>query len=381
MARVVVWIVLASIVAGCRATTPPPPRVAPRPAPLQPLPPPSPGALLGSAVRAVVKAAADAPCPPLGTPPALAAQIDCSAMRRFEDATAYVPRQLAGPLPPHVDFRAHRLNGPVRDQQYVGACAGFAMTSVLDNFSRRYGRHADLSALHLFTHYNLGPDEGFSRALRSRPITTERVWPYDPMVACRFADDWTGQGCAQVYGVPHDSAHADGYLMGRKADADRRGMWQIVGYEELTTDPVDPEQVAMILASGEGIWAAVSFYRPAWSELNQNARSVLPTYPSDLAEVGHAVMLAGYRNTPRGRQFLFQNSWGTDWGEGGFAWLDEAMLRTHLLTAYRVAAVDAALPVPQPDRGGCPAGRIPVLDVCAPDVPKAPLPAWPPFTR
>jgi len=365
---------------ACSSTPPPrapaPPRP-PRSAPLQPLPPPSPGAALGSALRVVVKAAAEMPCPPLGTPPEFAAQIDCAAMKRFEDAVAYVPRQVAGPLPPHVDLRAHGLSGPVRDQQQVGACAGFAMTTVLDNFARRQGRRDDMASLHVFSIYNLDDEVAFSRALRARPVTTEVVWPYDPVIACRFADDWTGQGCAGVYGVPHDSARHDPHLMGRKVDADRRGRWQILGYEELSTAPVDTDQIAMVLASGEALWAALAFHRPAWSALNRNRGSVLPYFPPELQELSHAVTLEGYRTTPRGRQFLLHNSWGTTWGEGGYAWIDEAMLRTHLNTAYRVLVADASLPVPRPAEQ-CSHGRIPFLDTCAPPpLPRPHLPAIP----
>lgn len=353
----------------------------PRSAPLRPLPPPSPGAALGAAVQVVVKAAAEAPCPPFGTPPEIAAQMDCSAMDRFEDAVAYVPRQVAGPLPAHIDFRAHRLSGPVRDQAQVGACAGFAMTTVLDNFARRQGRWDDLSSLHVFSIYNLHYDDGFSRALRARPITTEGVWPYDPAVACRFAGSWTGQGCSRVYGVPHDSARQDGYLMARKADADRRGRWQIAGYEELSTDPVDPEQIAMILASGEALWAAIAFYRPAWQAISRNRGSTLPYFPPHLQTMSHAVTLEGYRQTPRGRQFLLHNSWGADWGEGGYAWIDESMLRTHLNTAYRVMVLDASIPLPRPQQH-CTAGRIPILETCAPPPPPTPeLPPMPDWLR
>jgi len=303
-------------------------------------------------------------------------------MKRFEEAAAYVPRQIAGPLPSHIDLRAHGLSGPVRDQAQVGACAGFAMTTVLDNFARRQGRREDLSALHVFSIYNLEDDgRGFSRALRARPITHEAVWPYNPVVACRFADGHTGEGCAEVYRVPQDSARGDGYLMARKTDADRRGRFQIVGYEELPTDPVDPEQIAMVLASGEAIWAAFAFYRPAWQSISGNRGSVLPYFPPHLQHSSHAVTLEGYRSTPRGRQFLIHNSWGLDWGEGGYAWVDETTLRAHLNTAYRVLVADASIPIPRPD-GNCRHGRVPILDTCAPPPPPTPdlpaLPGWPP---
>jgi C1A family cysteine protease len=37
--------------------------------------------------------------------------------------------------------------------------------------------------------------------------------------------------------------------------------------------------------------------------------------------LNHMVTLAGYRPAPNGGyEFLIANSWGEDWGDGGFAW-------------------------------------------------------------
>jgi len=295
-------------------------------------------------------------------------------MKRFEDAAAYIPRQMAGSLPRHIDLRAHGLSGPVRDQASVGACAGFAMTATLDNAARRLGRRDVMAALHVFATY-AHRSTGFSQALRGRPITVEPFWPYDPVRACRFANHRTGQGCSRIYGVPNNSAQQDLRLMAEKRRADATGRLQIAGYEELETAPVDIEQIAMLIASGESLWASIAFHRDAWESLNGNGYDVLPPYPASNT-LGHAVTLEGYRWTPRGRQFLMHNSWGTRWGRGGYAWIDETMLRSHLKLAYRVLVVDASVPVPRPE-AHCPHGRLPLLDICAPPAAKLPTVSWP----
>jgi len=136
--------------------------------PLVPLPPPSPLALLAAASGAIASQLSDLPCPPPNLPPELAGRVDCAAMKRFVDATVYAHRDVAaGSLPPVVDLRAHRMVGPVKDQQDIGACAGFAMTSVLDNAARRAGRADVVSPLHMFATYARSGDD-FSR-VRSRP--------------------------------------------------------------------------------------------------------------------------------------------------------------------------------------------------------------------
>ena len=47
----------------------------------------------------------------------------------------------------------------------------------------------------------------------------------------------------------------------------------------------------------------------------------------------HAVILVGYGETSGGRCFLVRNSWGTAWGDGGYAWIDEDYLSPRLLNA------------------------------------------------
>jgi hypothetical protein len=232
-------------------------------------------ATLGAAARVAVKTVAQIPCPPPYFPPGVAAKLDCAAMKRFDDAAAYIPRQLASSLPRYIDLRAHGLSGPIRDQAFVGACAGFAITSTLDNAARRLGRRDVMSALHVFATYGNKP-HGFSRALRARPVTVEQVWPYDPVRACRFASAWTGQRCSSRYGVPNNSAASYPRLMAEKRRADTLGRLKIAGYEEIETDPVDVDQIAMLIASGESLWASIAFNRGAWDSLNDNGYDVLP---------------------------------------------------------------------------------------------------------
>jgi len=41
--------------------------------------------------------------------------------------------------------------------------------------------------------------------------------------------------------------------------------------------------------------------------------------PGDKAEGGHAVLLCGYKDETK--NFLVRNSWGEDWGSGGYFWM------------------------------------------------------------
>ena len=311
--------------------------------PLVPLPPPSPLALLAAVSGTIASQVSELPCPPPNLPPALAGRVDCAAMKRFADATVYAQRDIAaGSLPPVVDLRAHRMVGPVKDQQDIGACAGFAMTTVLDNAARRAGRSDVVSPLHMFATYARS-GEDFSRSIKHRAFTTESIWPFDSARACRFAEDYMGTECLSRHGIVPGSAAADPVVVAERDQADRSSVLRVMGYEEMSADP---DQLAVVIASGEAIWVAFEFQGSAWNALNNNAGSRLAYYPPDTGEISHAVTLEGYRTTPSGREFLMHNSWGTQWGQGGFAWISEAMVRTHFRYGYRVMVVDASVPPP-----------------------------------
>jgi hypothetical protein len=308
-------------------------------APLVPLPPPSPLALLASASATVMNRVTELPCPPPGLPPEVAGTVDCAAMKRFAAAAAFAPRQVtAASLPVAVDLRAHRLAGPMKDQEQVGACAGFAISSVLDNALRRVGRGEVISPLHVFATYARKGD--LSRTLLDRPMTIEPVFAWQAPKACAFANDHNGEHCRAKYGVEPGSVDRDPTLQADQARADASGRLKIIGYEEM---PGDPDQLAVVLASGEAIYAAFRVDVDLWSNMGRG-QDVLPYYPAESAPTGHAVALEGYRPGPNGRQFLMHNSWGREWARDGYAWIEESMVRTHLMNAYRVEAVDAAVP-------------------------------------
>ncbi|HTJ82406.1 MAG TPA: C1 family peptidase [Polyangiaceae bacterium] len=307
--------------------------------PLRPIPPPSPAAALAALSGTIASQVADLPCPPPGLPPELAARIDCAAMKRFTEASMFAPRDLvSGTLPASIDLRQHGLAGPTKSQEQVGACAGFAMSTVMDNAARRLGRSDVIAPLHVFATYSGAPD--FSAALKNKPMTIEPVFPYTPQRGCKFANSDNGDGCMSAYGVPPGTAPHEPAILAEKARADASGHLEIIGYEEM---PHRQDQLAVVLASGEAIYAAFRFDEGAWNSLDHGG-DVMPYYPADSAAIGHAVTLEGYRTTPEGRQFLLHNSWGTDWGRGGYAWMDASMVETHLINAYRVQVTDPAMP-------------------------------------
>jgi hypothetical protein len=369
-----------ALLTACSKSPPPapPPRPyqaqpAPGPPGAQPAPPP-----LGSTVLDLLAAAQqNIPCPLPGLPPEVARFIDCAAMRTASNAVAYVPRAITSALPAQVDHRAQGLTGPVKDQNPVGACAGFALSSVMDNAIRRKGRFDVVSPLHVFSNYTRQNDLG---ALEGKPLTVEPVWPMDKVKACRIASPQHGGYCESEAGVVAGSGASDPLLLSEKARADSIGGFRVDAMEYMTAKDID--QIALLLAEGEAVWVALAFNRQAW-DWDSVKSGYLPYYPPQDG-LGHAVVLQGYRMGPTGREFLFQNSWGPKWGLGGYLWIPDSMLRTHLLHAYRIRMSESAgapsvppsipgLPpsFPSVPAAGCPSGQTAVLGVCLP-IPPAP---------
>ena len=281
------------------------------------------------------------PCPAPGLPPEVTKLIDCAAMRKVAGAASYAQRQvIAATLPPVVDLRERGLSGPVKNQAAVGACAGFAVSSVLDNIARRSARAEVSSALHIFSRYT---GKGLED-LRGHPMTNEAIWPYDPARACRFAKQAEQQaGCGQEYGVASGSAWSDPGLLAEQSRADSAGVVRIDQFEELP-EGIDPVQLAALLADGEALYSVMRFYRPAWESSDLERTGYLPYYPVEAADSYHAVTLEGYRWGRYGREFLIKNSWGDDWGHDGRAFVPETMLRTHMNWGYRLVASMSGAP-------------------------------------
>ena len=67
----------------------------------------------------------------------------------------------------------------------------------------------------------------------------------------------------------------------------------------------------------------------------------LDSYDKKKTYGGHAIALAGYNKN----DFLVRNSWGTDWGEEGYAWASEAYASAAFTEAYGVWVPKLANPV------------------------------------
>jgi hypothetical protein len=275
-------------------------------------------------------------------------------------ATATPAAAAAGqqPAPDLVDHRLSGTEGPVKDQGDVGACTAFAFSSVLDNSLRRAGQNVTTSPEHVWGHYASPTMDDAAAGNLNKGITTFQALPYSGKDACELTKDVTDD-CGQTYNVVPNTAPVDAPLEQRLRAADQAGGHRAVSYEELSVSPPNLDELVTVLASGVDIWAAFAIDSSIW-ENRQMQNFVIPDWTQP--DGGHSVDLAGYRKVNGGLQFLVHNSWGSSWGDGGYAWISQAMVLKWLQDAYKVRTdVDAGSPtspLPPATDEDCPGDQV-----------------------
>lgn len=338
-------------------------------------------------------------CPPKEMAPGTWVTLDCAPHREMTRVRPILSKArsgfvtAAGPVPDYVDHRQGGAEGPIKNQQAVGACTAFSLSTAMDSAIRRMGRQDTIAPLHVWSKYAVPMMGVAGDETVNKNITLEQTWPYDPIKACKLLRD-PSDGCGAAYGVQSGSGAVDPVLRVEQSMADGQGRYRIEAIEQLNTKPVDTQEIAAVLAGGDDLWVSFWVDSEAWQ--NRSLRDgVLPEYTQNDGS-GHAVVLAGYRTVAGQRQYLIHNSWGESWGQAGYAWISEANVQRHIRSAYKVRVVDAQAPSqPQPSSGGCPAGQVrdavlgtcaalcasgsaPAAGVCLPTIPGFPLPGGQP---
>ena len=214
-----------------------------------------------------------------------------------------VPKKAAA-LPPSVDLRAQCP--PVYDQGQLGSCTANAIAAAIEFDQRKEQLAQVFTPSRLFIYYNerlmensAGSDAGAQirdgiKSVGAQGVCAETLWPY---VEKQFATR------------PSTSC----YKIAKTHPA--------VSYSRVSQDA---GQMKACLAAGYPLVIGITVYESF--ESDEVARTGIVPMPlqSETALGGHAVMAAGYDDASQ--RFLVRNSWGAEWGQGGYFTIPYAYL-------------------------------------------------------
>lgn len=234
-----------------------------------------------------------------------------------------------GSRPRVVDHRFSKLEGPVRDQRTSPACTAFALAGAVDQAVARFtGKASNVSALEIWSRYKTPFAERAIAENIGHTLGSESLWPFDE----RTAKGWLP--CPPSGKPPKEGC-------GLTPDPKRLASLAaapIATFTDVTyLDDPDIDVIESHLAIGEDVIVTVDLPE-AFAPRGRAGARYVPHWTVPKIEGGHAMLLAGYAVLGKAKYFLIHNSWGTRWGDGGYAWIHATTLEKHLREALVVDA-------------------------------------------
>lgn len=203
-------------------------------------------------------------------------------------------RKIPKKLPPSIDLRPGC--SPVEDQKELGSCTANALAGALE-FLMIKDKAPFVDMSRLFIYYNerviehsVQTDSGAMirdgiKTLARQGSCSEKLWPYD---IAKFASK------------PLKACYKEALN------------YQILSYARLTT----LDEMRACLADGFPFVFGFAVYESFESQQVAQTGEVGLPKKNERMLGGHAVLAVGYDD--QSRRFIVRNSWGTNWGKGGY---------------------------------------------------------------
>lgn len=304
-------------------------------------PPPPPAGAIPRAFDLGALLAQTKSCPPIQVAPNVFIPVPCAPGTPSPRPTKHAPKYTSiAPLPAYVDLPKFGLDGPMKDQAQVGVCWAFALTTAAESSLRRQGRTDVLSATHVIAARS--EKRLYATGAAGTAIAADAAWPYDPVRACLLNDvlGYRDPWCESAYHVHSGSWRSQPQIVGELRNADAWGLFRV--REEKLSGHI--EEIATLIALGRAVIANIDIDSQAWGHRGASTGTI-PDY-AHADRGGHAVVLVAYAWQAGERYFLVHNSWGQEWGRGGYVWIASRTLERHLESAAIVDVYPRGANVP-----------------------------------
>lgn len=195
------------------------------------------------------------------------------------------------------------FDGPIRDQQNLGSCTAFATTAVIDTMMRQAGHELPmLSTLAFygeerdamgFYKYDVGASgAAMITASTQKGFVPESDWAYD---VSKMAVRPPAEITAQEYNNHVTS-------------------WTYIPGTQTLNGMINSVKLSL----SEGKPLELFFTPQSYFYQELGALNTLQGYGQHDSEAKHAVEIIGCDDNLNGGSYIIHNSWGTNWGDGGY---------------------------------------------------------------
>ncbi len=223
-------------------------------------------------------------------------------------------------LPAVVDHRKDGTEGVIMNQGKSAACTAFSLTGAADHAAAHFlGQAPTLSPMHAWARYHQPSMKLAENDNVNKGLTDMADFPFDS----KLAQEWM-----------HSEKRPD---PGQLHSADQKALVEITNITRL--DVGSMTEIKSALAAGQDVWFSIKgAHGLMHPKKNSDGESMVGDwdYRKASSKGGHAILLSGYEDTPKGTFYLIHNSWGPKWGTEGYAWIWEKTLKTNIGDAYVV---------------------------------------------